>query len=318
MIIPKIIHQLWIGTKPAPITLMNTWKDKNPDFEYIFWNEKEIEKRNFKFVCQDKIDDIEEINGKADIMRWEILYEYGGIFCDADSICIEPIDDELLNKECFSCWEHEELRYGLISLGTIGFPPKHPMIEEAIKRTMENEVSFKKTGKHAWVNVGPVLITRIWETGRFPDLHIFPSYTFLPEHYTGTKYEGHGKIYAYQAWGSTHNSYDTMNEFILPICYQKPSIENTVSVLVEKNNNENDTHMIENFLESIRHQIGYINIELVFINNTDIDVKKILENFEKTTRFITVKYDTPSFKTIKCDYHDCLSKNQLLEYFEKN
>ena len=98
MSIPKIIHQLWIGTKPAPITLMNTWKDKNPDFEYIFWNEQEFINRKMHFKCQNKIDEIEEINGKADILRWEILYKYGGVFIDADSICIEPIDDELMNK----------------------------------------------------------------------------------------------------------------------------------------------------------------------------------------------------------------------------
>ena len=30
-------------------------------------------------------------NGKADILRWEILFKYGGIFVDADSICIETI-----------------------------------------------------------------------------------------------------------------------------------------------------------------------------------------------------------------------------------
>ena len=80
MSIPKIIHQLWIGPKPAPINLMNTWKEKHPDFEYIYWNEAEIVKRDFKFKCQDKIDEIEEINGKADIMRWEILYSFGGVF----------------------------------------------------------------------------------------------------------------------------------------------------------------------------------------------------------------------------------------------
>ena len=34
MVIPKIIHQLWIGEKPAPINFMNTWKEKNTDFEY--------------------------------------------------------------------------------------------------------------------------------------------------------------------------------------------------------------------------------------------------------------------------------------------
>ena len=41
-------------------------------------------------------DEIEEIVGKVDIMRWELLYRYGGIFIDADSICIESIDDVLL------------------------------------------------------------------------------------------------------------------------------------------------------------------------------------------------------------------------------
>ena len=55
MSIPKIIHQLWIGTKPAPIKLMDTWKDKHPNFEYIYWNEEEFIKRNMTFKCQDKI-----------------------------------------------------------------------------------------------------------------------------------------------------------------------------------------------------------------------------------------------------------------------
>ncbi len=32
--IPKIIHQIWIGPKPAPTKFMDTWRDKNPDFEY--------------------------------------------------------------------------------------------------------------------------------------------------------------------------------------------------------------------------------------------------------------------------------------------
>lgn len=47
MTIPKIIHQLWIGTKPAPTKFMNTWKDKHIGlgFEYIFWNEEELKKQ---------------------------------------------------------------------------------------------------------------------------------------------------------------------------------------------------------------------------------------------------------------------------------
>lgn len=78
--IPKILHQLWIGPKNPPINMMNTWKEKHPNFEYIFWNENEIEKRKMTFQCQKEIDEMPEYNGKADIMRWEILYQYGGYF----------------------------------------------------------------------------------------------------------------------------------------------------------------------------------------------------------------------------------------------
>jgi len=42
MSIPKIIHQLWVGPKPAPLHLMNTWKESHPDYKYMFWNEDTI------------------------------------------------------------------------------------------------------------------------------------------------------------------------------------------------------------------------------------------------------------------------------------
>ena len=66
---------------------------------------------------------MEEINGKADIIRWEILEKYGGVFVDADSICIEPVDDTLLKCKggCFAGYEQEQIRKGLIATGTMDF-----------------------------------------------------------------------------------------------------------------------------------------------------------------------------------------------------
>ena len=141
MIIPKIIHQLWIGNQPAPTKFMDTWKNKHPDFEYIFWNENELMKRNFESQLGNKLNEMEEINGKADILRWEILYKYGGIFIDADSICIEPLDNLLELNKSFASYENEVVRgpnwckddptyddvlartHPLIATGTMGFPP---------------------------------------------------------------------------------------------------------------------------------------------------------------------------------------------------
>jgi mannosyltransferase OCH1-like enzyme len=294
MSIPKIIHQLWIGPKPAPINLMNTWKEKHPDFEYIYWNEEEFVKRDFKFKCQVKIDEIEEINGKADIMRWEILYKFGGIFLDADSICIEPFDNELLNKKCFAGWEQEEVRPGLIATGTMGFPPKHPLVKEAVHWILNNEVSQEKAMLMAWQSVGPGLLTRMYNTGKFEDIFIFPSYTFLPIHLSGLEYKSHGKIYAFQAWGSTKQSYDHMNNMVLPSQFLSPPIEKSVSVLVSSYNTQ--AKFVKDCLDSIKHQIGYFNIELVWINDGSDALhskllKNLLDNFIKSTRFITLVYE---------------------------
>ena len=92
--IPKIIHQIWIGPLDPPRNMMKTWKRKYKDYEYMFWNESLIRERNLQLVTANRINKIEEICGKADILRLEILYKYGGIYTDADSICMEKIPDE--------------------------------------------------------------------------------------------------------------------------------------------------------------------------------------------------------------------------------
>lgn len=292
--IPKIIHQLWIGSKPAPTNHMDTWKNKNPEFEYIRWNETELQVRGIHLECSHRINEMEEINGKADIIRWELLYKYGGVFLDADSICIEPIDDVLMNCTSFAGWEQEQVRNGLIATGTMGFPPKHPLVKGAIEWIKVNCVNVEKTGKRAWQTVGPGLLTRMYNTGLYKDLTIFPSYTFLPIHCTGLEYKGHGKIYAYQEWGSTKQNYELMNNMTLPVQFLNPSTKDSVSILVSSLNTK--ASYLQQCLESIKHQQGLFNIELIWINDGSdqlhsMILKKQLEHFEKTTRFTKIIYN---------------------------
>lgn len=58
-----------------------------------------------------------ELNGVADMMRQEILYSEGGIVIDADSLCMQPLDEALLDCEAFACWESDMVRPGLIAAG---------------------------------------------------------------------------------------------------------------------------------------------------------------------------------------------------------
>jgi hypothetical protein len=270
---------------------METWSKLNPDFEYIFWNEEEFKKRGIQFECQDKINSMTEINGKADIIRWELLWKYGGVFLDADSIGIEPIDDTLMKTVAFAGYENENVRQGLVATGTMGFSPEYPLCRDAIDWIKQNPVSFKETKQRAWFNVGPGLLTRLFQTNKYPDFKVFPSHYFLPFHYTGDKYNGHEKVYAYQEWGSTKQNYEVMNSIELPTELREP--KEWVSLLIPSHNTK--SVYIKECLDSIKSQVGDFGMEIVWINDGSDELNtKLLEaqlnRFEQTTRFCKIIY----------------------------
>ena len=249
------------------------------------------------FRSLDKINKIQSICGKVDIMRWEILFEYGGIFIDADSICIEPLDELIeksVNMNGFASFENENCRKGLISNGTVGFTKNHHLCNNIIEYILNDELTdYYIMNYNDWYSVGPVLLTRILNTYNYDDFYIFPSYYFLPEHFTGIKYIGHRKVYAFQVWGSTNKIYDNINSFILPEYLSCPNNDKWISILISSFNTPRN--FVIECLDSIADQIGYLGIELVWINvGSSSEYSNILEEelhiFEKKTRFTKVIY----------------------------
>ena len=292
--IPKIIHQIWIGDQTlAPRKWMNTWKEKHPAFEYISWNEDLIQQMNIKFVCQEQIDKISEINGKADIMRWEILYRFGGVFIDADSICIEPLPLEMFTKHGFASFENESTRKGLIATGTMGFPPKHQLCKDIIDWiSTSSEASISIVQNRAWYSVGPACLTKFLNSGKYKDISIFPSYYFLPIHFTGTTYLGHKKVFAHQGWGTAYENYKTF-DYSIPKVLLTPPPELWISILISSYNTE--TTYIRDCLNSIRNQKGWFGFQLVWVNDgSSIEHTMGLENelllFKSNTRFCNLTY----------------------------
>ena len=275
MSVPKIIHQLWIGDKEMPINAMNSVKNMNSDYKYMFWCEKTIEENlNIKPRYQRKIDEHTAIWGKADMYRYFILEQYGGIFVDADMVCIEPFDDFLLSS-AFFCWENEIMRPNLCATSLQGYPPNHIIPKSAIEWIMNNNVNIEKTRIDSWKLVGPGLLTKTyWEL--IPDksvVNVLPSYTALPDHHTGTKYKGHGKVYMTHEWGSTKNNYNEINVMNIPAHHRPP----TYSIDIEIPNNINNKKLKE-VIQSIKKMEGhfYINIKC------DKDISKYL----KSMRFV--------------------------------
>ena len=131
-----------------------------PDYKYILWDEDKIKRE--KFDSQNKIDEIEEYCGKADIIRYEILNTLRrGIYVDADSYCISKINDTLLEKS-FAVFENEKVRRGLIATGVLGFESNHPLLKNLLNVISKTRVSSLETGKKPWQTVGPILFTKIY------------------------------------------------------------------------------------------------------------------------------------------------------------
>jgi GT2 family glycosyltransferase len=293
--VPKILHQLWIGPKAAPAQYMDTWRTMHPEFTYILWNEQRIQEHDAMFTCQHRVLEAEEMCGKADILRWEILYAYGGVFVDADSVCISALDDSIMRSPSFASWESEVERPGLIAVGTMGFPPKHPLVAAAVEFIRTHPMSHKATGLLPWQLTGPTLLTRLHNSGLYPPMTVLPSYTFLPVHITGAAYAGHSKVYAHQEWGTTHAKYDAIAAAtdIIPLHCTAPSSANSVSLLICSLNAAAE-HVSE-CLESIKAQTGRIALEIVWVNDGSsdahtADLLRQLAAFQDSTRFCTVKY----------------------------
>ena len=196
--IPKVIHQIWIGPDPRPEGWMRTWRDRHPDWGYRLWTDETLAAVPLR--TRAKLPLIPEVNGRADVIRWGLLERFGGVFVDADSECVRPLPEEFLRDRFFACYEQELARPGLVACGFMGAVPGHELVAAIVAHLVA--APFDRTP--AWIHFGPgLLTTALASRSSWPGLRIHPSYHFLPEHFTGLCYGGPGTVYARHYWTST-------------------------------------------------------------------------------------------------------------------
>ena len=207
--IPKLLHIIWVGDESKrPDNCINTWVQNNPGWAIKVWGNSALAETAWINAHHMHEMAKRELNGLADMMRWEILYNEGGVVVDADSICVRPLDEALLDCEAFACWESEIARPGLIAAGYFGCHTGNTFVHQIVTDI------FKETSvvnDKAWKTVGPQRLTDSYRRYQYHALRIYPSHYFIPEHFSGVVYNGPGPIYAHQEWASTKNSYDQLH-----------------------------------------------------------------------------------------------------------
>ena len=179
--IPKIIHQIWLGPNKKPDIWMDSWKinycQKYPDWEYKLWTEKDILDLNLRNKIH--YDNETFYNAKSDIARYEILYQYGGVFIDADSLWLQHDLDWIIeqsNKQGFFA-ASEPVNQDIYANGVFGCEPKHKIVNDMIWYVNLNyqKLKLKHPEERAvWIVTGTKPFTQI--------INQFKSHAFLLSH----------------------------------------------------------------------------------------------------------------------------------------
>ena len=148
--IPKIIHQIWLGPFNPPTKWLDSWKNTHvpAGWEYWLWRDSDVT----PLYNQIAFELAPEYCRKADILRYEILYNHGGVYIDADTFCLKQIDPLLnIEEETFAVMENN--KNSLVANGVIGCVKESEFMKEVVENT-QHDLSLM-----AWEATGPKYFT---------------------------------------------------------------------------------------------------------------------------------------------------------------
>ena len=130
--IPKIIHYIWLGQSSYSDKIsscIESWKNQNPEFKIIKWDETNIPKGIYfvNYMIKKK-----KWAFASDCLRFWILYNYGGIYLDTDMKVFKNLSP-MLNNSIFLGKENTNT----ISGGIIGSEPKNIHLLECLNKYLE-------------------------------------------------------------------------------------------------------------------------------------------------------------------------------------
>ena len=90
--IPRIVHQIWLGGPlPDKYRLWSqSWSTKNPGWAHRLWLDADAAQLRMKNRVA--FDAAINPGEKSDIMRLEILQQFGGLYVDTDFECLQSIE----------------------------------------------------------------------------------------------------------------------------------------------------------------------------------------------------------------------------------
>lgn len=180
MSLPRILHQIWVGPEPIPEqyeAYTKTWQDLHPSWEYRLWTDDNLPVMRNR-ALYDRAEELTPAVNigqfRSDVLRYELLWSFGGMYVDVDFECLTNIEHLLTDVEAFAAWEVQDQ---WIANGLMGAEPGHPFIDRLITG-LEASAEHHK-GQRPNIAVGPQYLTR--QHRRHSDeMTVLPTRLFYP------------------------------------------------------------------------------------------------------------------------------------------
>ncbi len=211
--LPMRLGHIWIGPKPAPSVWMETWPKAHPGWSYTVFGNDTL--TGFPFRLRKLINEYAWRGawaGAQDMMRYELLFRYGGFMADADAICLHPVDALLDQPRAYTVYDRPETDKFRGVCPFLACEPGNPFVGAVIDDL---------AGLEPWelrkpeVSTGNRFLMRmIKDRAPGPEtLHIFPTHYFIPWQKSAPDvwYDGPDRIYAEQKWGTSTFAYNRRN-----------------------------------------------------------------------------------------------------------
>jgi mannosyltransferase OCH1-like enzyme len=169
VIIPRFMHRIWIGSPPPDWVHQfgDTWAEHHPEWQHCFWNDDTVQDLLPLSDTSQAMwnaapvlfpNHVEQF--RSDILRYHLLYLYGGVYVDADFYALKPIDELIHDVPFFAVYE---VQGKWIANGLMGATKSHPLLVKLIEESVGNVKAMMQQHRRkrpARVS-GPEAITKV-------------------------------------------------------------------------------------------------------------------------------------------------------------
>jgi len=152
LLIPRVFHQIWLGDKPLPEQFKrwaDGWLSTNPGWRMQWWTDRHLP----EMTNRKEFEAANRMAAKSDILRYEIIARYGGIYVDSDFEPLRPIETILAGVQSFQADELDDRPCNAL-IGCVAGDPFYTEVVQAIPDSIRRGGDIVST-------TGPGLLKRV-------------------------------------------------------------------------------------------------------------------------------------------------------------